>query len=106
MSALGHKQTFCDTFWPTQTIDVSRTDRIDTLSEYNGNRMGWLLQHPFGLLRTRCSRPDDRCRTSDAFDEIPSSHRLPPKAQDRASYSVKRADWKGDATTADVRFGS
>ena len=30
-----------------------------------------------------------------------------PEAQDRASYRVKRADWKGsDVRTADVRFGS
>src|SRR5215468_5043559 len=30
-----------------------------------------------------------------------------PEAQDRASYRVKRADWKGSGVrTADVRFGS
>src|SRR5262249_45489561 len=59
--------------------------------------------YPFGLLRTGSSRPSN-CRAGHDFDEIAPSHR-PPKAQDRASYSVKRADWKGDAISAVSALG-
>src|SRR5262245_10050370 len=74
----------------------------------SGSFEGEWLSTPMRRTRSVCCARAARGQMTAAEPTTPlmKSRRLiaPPKAQDRASYSAKRADWKGDATTVDVRF--